>query len=397
MPFRLAPPVSRALRGVAAVAVLSAAAVTLPRAASADQQSSVQAQISALQAQLSTVGRQVHTLTFAYTAAQVNVASLAQQLQADQARAAQAAATVDRTDAALRQEVLQAYMGGFSGPSGLGGVVAGTTGGGIADPAVRYGYISIATSGVQDSLDSYRAARLQLNSALAAVASEQRAAQDAASSADRARQAALSEASQANAHLAGLETQLTALQQAAAARAALAAQRQRALPATPTGAARPAQTQGGPVNGGLVAVVRAQVDAPAAAAPAAAAPPTPPSTVAPSTSPPATSPPATAPPATVPAPPPPATVAPAPAAPTQPSGGVWLQLRTCESGNDYQANTGNGYYGAYQFSQQTWTDLGYPGRPDLEPPAMQDQAAQQLQAQSGWGQWPACAAALGLT
>lgn len=78
------------------------------------------------------------------------------------------------------------------------------------------------------------------------------------------------------------------------------------------------------------------------------------------------------------------------------AGGVWLQLRECESGNNYQANTGNGFYGAYQFSESTWTNLGYPGRPDLEPSAMQDQAAQRLQAQDGWGQWPACSAALGL-
>ena len=79
------------------------------------------------------------------------------------------------------------------------------------------------------------------------------------------------------------------------------------------------------------------------------------------------------------------------------SGGVWLQLRECESGDNYRANTGNGFYGAYQFSQQTWNNLGYPGRPDLESPAMQDAAAVKLEAQAGWGQWPACAAALGLT
>ena len=78
------------------------------------------------------------------------------------------------------------------------------------------------------------------------------------------------------------------------------------------------------------------------------------------------------------------------------AGGVWLQLRECESGNNYRANTGNGFYGAYQFSQQTWSNLGYPGRPDLESPGMQDEAAQKLQRQSGWGQWPACSAALGL-
>ena len=79
------------------------------------------------------------------------------------------------------------------------------------------------------------------------------------------------------------------------------------------------------------------------------------------------------------------------------AGGVWLQLRECESGNNYQANTGNGFYGAYQFSESTWANLGYPGRPDQEPPGMQDEAAQKLQAQSGWGQWPACSAALGLS
>ena len=78
------------------------------------------------------------------------------------------------------------------------------------------------------------------------------------------------------------------------------------------------------------------------------------------------------------------------------AGGVWLQLRECESGNNYRANTGNGFYGAYQFSQSTWSNLGYSGRPDQESPALQDQAAQRLQARSGWGQWPACSAALGL-
>jgi hypothetical protein len=79
------------------------------------------------------------------------------------------------------------------------------------------------------------------------------------------------------------------------------------------------------------------------------------------------------------------------------AGGNWLRLRECESGNNYAANTGNGYYGAYQFSQQTWNNLGYSGRPDLGSPAMQDAAAQKLQQEAGWGQWPACSAALGLS
>ncbi|MGH9038719.1 MAG: transglycosylase family protein [Acidimicrobiia bacterium] len=83
--------------------------------------------------------------------------------------------------------------------------------------------------------------------------------------------------------------------------------------------------------------------------------------------------------------------APAPAA-----GDVWGALRQCESGGRYDINTGNGYYGAYQFLVSTWNRLGYPGYPHEAPPAMQDEAAQKPQAQSGWGQWPACARRLGL-
>lgn len=86
----------------------------------------------------------------------------------------------------------------------------------------------------------------------------------------------------------------------------------------------------------------------------------------------------------------------APAAPTAPSGGVWYELRECESSDNYAEDTGNGYYGAYQFALSTWYGLGYSGLPSEAPPAEQDQAAAELQARSGWGQWPACAAELGL-
>jgi hypothetical protein len=71
-------------------------------------------------------------------------------------------------------------------------------------------------------------------------------------------------------------------------------------------------------------------------------------------------------------------------------------LRNCESSGNYAENTGNGFYGAYQFLLSTWQGLGYSGYPNDAPPAVQDQAAQQLQARSGWGQWPACARKLGL-
>lgn len=55
---------------------------------------------------------------------------------------------------------------------------------------------------------------------------------------------------------------------------------------------------------------------------------------------------------------------------------TWLsKLRQCESGGNYQDDTGNGYYGAYQFSSGTWSTLntGY-AEANLAPPAVQDAA-----------------------
>ncbi|HEY3703169.1 MAG TPA: transglycosylase family protein, partial [Acidimicrobiales bacterium] len=78
------------------------------------------------------------------------------------------------------------------------------------------------------------------------------------------------------------------------------------------------------------------------------------------------------------------------------AGGVWGALRACESGGNYSTNTGNGFYGAYQFTQQTWNGVGMSGSPASASPAQQDAAAQKLQAQSGWGPWPACSSKLGL-
>jgi hypothetical protein len=71
-------------------------------------------------------------------------------------------------------------------------------------------------------------------------------------------------------------------------------------------------------------------------------------------------------------------------------------IRRCEASGDYSLNTGNGYYGAYQFAYQTWIDLGESGLPSTAPPATQDAAAYRLYLRSGWASWPACAAITGL-
>jgi hypothetical protein len=86
-----------------------------------------------------------------------------------------------------------------------------------------------------------------------------------------------------------------------------------------------------------------------------------------------------------------------PAAATSPAvGDPWAALRRCESGGNYGADTGNGYYGAYQFTLGTWASLGFRGLPSQASPGQQDQAAQELEARRGWSQWPSCARRLGL-
>jgi len=78
------------------------------------------------------------------------------------------------------------------------------------------------------------------------------------------------------------------------------------------------------------------------------------------------------------------------------TGDPFAALRQCESGGDYGIDTGNGYYGAYQFDVATWRGLGQTGLPSSASPETQDAAARALQAQRGWAPWPGCSAKLGL-
>ena len=79
------------------------------------------------------------------------------------------------------------------------------------------------------------------------------------------------------------------------------------------------------------------------------------------------------------------------------SGDVWAALAQCESGGNPSIVSANGlYHGLYQFSVSTWQSVGGSGLPSQASPAEQTKRAQMLQARSGWGQWPACSAKLGL-
>ena len=79
-----------------------------------------------------------------------------------------------------------------------------------------------------------------------------------------------------------------------------------------------------------------------------------------------------------------------------PSANDWYRLRVCESGNNYAINTGNGYYGAYQFDLSTWRSVGGTGYPHQSSPAVQDALALKLWQQRGWSPW-ACAGIVGLS
>ena len=55
---------------------------------------------------------------------------------------------------------------------------------------------------------------------------------------------------------------------------------------------------------------------------------------------------------------------------------------------DYDTNTGNGYYGAYQFDQQTWESVGGKGRASDASKEEQDMRAWRLYEERGLRPWP---------
>jgi hypothetical protein len=65
-------------------------------------------------------------------------------------------------------------------------------------------------------------------------------------------------------------------------------------------------------------------------------------------------------------------------------------IAACESGGNPQTDTGNGFYGKYQFTLATWQAVGGSGNPAQASEAEQDRRAATLMAQAGPGQWPVC-------
>lgn len=69
----------------------------------------------------------------------------------------------------------------------------------------------------------------------------------------------------------------------------------------------------------------------------------------------------------------------------------WLaRVRACESGGRYRIDTGNGFFGAYQFTITSWRAVGGRGYPHRAEPLEQDFRAVRLLHVQGRGAWPVC-------
>ena len=75
---------------------------------------------------------------------------------------------------------------------------------------------------------------------------------------------------------------------------------------------------------------------------------------------------------------------------------AWERLAMCESGGNWSINTGNGYYGGLQFHLGTWKANGGSGLPSDASREQQIAIAKKIQADAGWGAWPACSRKIGL-
>jgi resuscitation-promoting factor RpfA len=73
-----------------------------------------------------------------------------------------------------------------------------------------------------------------------------------------------------------------------------------------------------------------------------------------------------------------------------PRGTDWDAIAACESGGDWQANTGNGHYGGLQFTQSSWVAAGgleYAPRADLATREEQIAVAERLARLQGMSAW----------
>ena len=81
------------------------------------------------------------------------------------------------------------------------------------------------------------------------------------------------------------------------------------------------------------------------------------------------------------------------------SNATWDRLAMCESTQNWEADTGNGFKGGLQFTDSTWSEFGgerFASSPDEASREQQIRVAKKVQDQQGWNAWPTCSEKLGL-
>jgi resuscitation-promoting factor RpfA len=78
---------------------------------------------------------------------------------------------------------------------------------------------------------------------------------------------------------------------------------------------------------------------------------------------------------------------------------AWERVAQCESGGNWRANTGNGYYGGLQFSRPTWHSYGggaFATTANRATRSQQIAIAEKVLRAQGWKAWPTCSRRAGL-
>ncbi|MUL85617.1 MULTISPECIES: transglycosylase family protein [unclassified Mycolicibacterium] len=74
----------------------------------------------------------------------------------------------------------------------------------------------------------------------------------------------------------------------------------------------------------------------------------------------------------------------------------WDAMAQCESGGNWSADTGNGFYGGLQFTPATWATHGGSGSPATATREEQIQVARNVLQTQGLGAWPVCGGPIGM-
>jgi LysM repeat protein len=75
----------------------------------------------------------------------------------------------------------------------------------------------------------------------------------------------------------------------------------------------------------------------------------------------------------------------------------WDELAQCESGGNWNTDTGNGFSGGLQFTPSTWRAFGGSGSPEGASRSEQIAVAERVKAEQGMSAWPTCSKKTGNT